>query len=972
MRPTHRERRTPSATRAQPTEFDTVRLRAALRLIFGGRQADRIATLATPGDLVTRVTFAYVVQRALGALAAALPRPRDQQAPPLAPRRGLDARAALALALHLGLDLDGDRLAALFEIPPAEVGNALARARAALRPDLPRPCDDLALALGRVRDPALDLNTRATLMEHVPRCDACRATLAGYEALDAELVTALARIANALPPPPAPASRLRRVVTSPVGLLVAGALVVVAAILLAGTVQDRLAARNHVPVPLRLEAPPAGPSGWLILASDTDGVEALNPATSERRSIVPSPGSSGRYQPSLISPDRTRIATWTSRSAGADDAPGGTLVVRRIDGSVVQTWRPPPGEPLNFPLAWLDDTTMIFAQIPSHQDSRSHLPTLILNEHQTRLLAVDLGTSSIRPLYSGSVSNIAPSPDGTLVAVVHGFVPNRPGGTVDLRPVGPDGLEPPVATLEQRYSYGSGLVWAPDSSRVYLGMLGDGDGRHVALGALGRDGSVTTIVATGGSEALRPMAVSPGGDQIMYQRRTRSEDPGTWTIWVAGQDGRRPERVLQSLPSPGAGAVWLGDDSALILALRPFYLTSRTTSYVSDATPWPVLLQATPGTHPQPIMSLPEAVGSRVIGWVPDDAITDKPVPVPRIGHLTAPAPVPHLPRGYRTDAQSGAGATGDLALLTSTTLTEFIAWEPSADGPWSLAPGMREPSWLPGGRGMIAVVDRPSGSRLTLVATRAKGIGGQDIDPAGLGDDPLRSYARPVMSPSGNAVAFWVIDQRRHSAGLWVASWHDAPRQVLDFPTGDDLLDPPPMVATWANADTLLVATPAAFQDGLPREVRVLRVDLGSGSTTSVNSVLTLSVRGGDVGLVMTDLALSPGGRHLAYRLRHYTRRDAQAGVYESVAVAPVEDVARPVELARGAPSQTLAWSPDGGWLAFDVRGQVGVASADGRTLAFAETQGRASAPIWFGADEVWFTLDAGADAQVMRITVR
>ncbi|MBX6341184.1 MAG: hypothetical protein IRY97_01905 [Thermomicrobiaceae bacterium] len=142
-----------------------------------------------------------------------------------------------------------------------------------------------------------------------------------------------------------------------------------------------------------------------------------------------------------------------------------------------------------------------------------------------------------------------------------------------------------------------------------------------------------------------------------------------------------------------------------------------------------------------------------------------------------------------------------------------------------------------------------------------------------------------------------------------------------------------------------------------------------------AVDDLLRLEAGGGERGITLGDLALSPDGSHLAYRLRHFTRLDVSRGRFDTLEVAPAGDLTRRLEIARGDPGDGLGWGPDGRWLAAGLRGQVVLLSADGRRLIEISPPGKTAAfPIWVRRDdawEVWFSLDDGQGSRLMSARV-
>lgn len=136
---------------------------------------------------------------------------------------------------------------------------------------------------------------------------------------------------------------------------------------------------------------------------------------------------------------------------------------------------------------------------------------------------------------------------------------------------------------------------------------------------------------------------------------------------------------------------------------------------------------------------------------------------------------------------------------------------------------------------------------------------------------------------------------------------------------------------------------------------------------------LLTLDGSGADRGVAVNEMALSPDGTEVAYRLRHYQEHTADWGRHDTLDIAPTSDLSRALEIARGTPGDGLAWSPASHWLTFGLESRVALASADGRSFAWISPDPPAARyPLWVGANEIWFAMEVGDGWQVWRVTVR
>lgn len=215
--------------------------------------------------------------------------------------------------------------------------------------------------------------------------------------------------------------------------------------------------------------------------------------------------------------------------------------------------------------------------------------------------------------------------------------------------------------------------------------------------------------------------------------------------------------------------------------------------------------------------------------------------------------------------------------------------------------------------------------------------------------------------------------DSRTDTAQLWLAGASGPPRRVAAWSVASKPLGPLPLVAAWIDADTLVYVEPGDVQSGLPREMSFEQLSLHPDGSATTRRLFTEEIQGSDLGVLVTNLALSPDRTRLAYRLRHFTHADERSGVYDTVVVVPARSVGSRLEITRGIPGDGLSRSPDSRWLAFGLRRQVVIASPDGRDLNTVVT-GDASAayPLWVGPDQLWFSKSDLNSSRVMQVQVR
>lgn len=997
----------------QASTGDIDRLRATLRLLLDDASADRLAAAFDRAHTRSRG------DEADRALAGALPALRWQaarswirrrrgrgslnEARPLAPAHGIAPEAGLALALQVGLGWSTARLSAILPGDSDELGRGLERARRSLAPDLPHPCDDFAAAVGRVRDPALPLPERATLLHHAQRCQACRAALDGAARVDAELERAIDAAEVALPElPPAGRALPRR-------LLQVGALIVAIALLIAGIVTlppliHGLIGARQAPVPLVREPASQPLDGWLLLAAQ-QGLEAVNLSTGDSRIVLNE--SQAQTWAFFPSPSHKLVGVWTPQVDSE-------LEVDDVQGHAVRSWwRGENGPQLN-PLGWLGESAVLGIETPPPVNGTQPAD-------RNQLLALDVATGDSRVLYQGAVDGAVASPDGTMIALLR-QEPDWPGYTLELRSVGPNGLGPPLTTIDRRLDVSAGApTWAADSSRLYFAEIAD-DAAHPGgtdsgaastsapfnradLVSLDRSGRISRVVAAAAGEEASPLSISPDGRQLFYQVSPAGQRDGRTSLWWLDLGGGRPASRIRGLPASFIGhAIWSPDGSTLLFKQnRTFYLppSGPRPAGGDDLLPptgpieIPTMVAVGPDGVPRvvsgDISSFSDSLSTAgIIGWLPDKAVIDrqaaptKPVPV---GGLTgALAPVTSVAPDELLGHDSAMSANG-LYLLVQQRMHGLPTVRDLLGGTdRELDAGTTDLSWVSGGAALVGVAPRAPGklqspSRLVFYAPRPsylldtatiRRLDRQRFDPAGIGSDTSRRYALPLMSPDGQYTSFFVVDQRSGRVGLWLAGWNHPASEVAAWsvPHGA-LLDPAP-VALWADARTLIFAHPAAWSDGLPQQSVIEELAIGQNGSPTFTRLMTQQAHGEDRGITLSELSLSPNGERLAWRLRHYTKRSSTTGLYDTLDVAPGKDLSQTLELARGNPGDGLAWRRDGRWLAAGLAGRVALLSPDGRTVSYL-TPGGATArdPIWASDTEIWFTLQDQSGARVMRVTI-
>lgn len=238
---------------------DIIQLRAALRLLLADQDADIVAAhaLGAPSDLeaLRRVAHALGPRYSVARLARGA-RQRDGahlDAPPLGPQTRAPAHAALALALHVGLEVGGALLAEVLQVAPEQAGLLLDQARRAAYPALAPSCPEYASLVGRYADRTLDNVDAAKLVRHARRCGRCRGALESRRWIDDELRARIDALQRALPPGPLESASVLSRTTIP-GARAVGVVVLVVILAIAGSLAarcssagDEVAARGNGP-----------------------------------------------------------------------------------------------------------------------------------------------------------------------------------------------------------------------------------------------------------------------------------------------------------------------------------------------------------------------------------------------------------------------------------------------------------------------------------------------------------------------------------------------------------------------------------------------------------------------------------------------------------------------------------------------------------------------------------------------------
>ncbi|MCM8750586.1 hypothetical protein NET02_15680 [Thermomicrobiaceae bacterium CFH 74404] len=496
-----------------------------------------------------------------------------------------------------------------------------------------------------------------------------------------------------------------------------------------------------------------------------------------------------------------------------------------------------------------------------------------------------------------------------------------------------------------------------------------------------------TIVPAEPGNWLLPLAVSPDGQTLVYL--AVAEDPfgePVRSVWRVGADGGK----ARQLATPGhhlesVQFTWTGDGSLLLAEELSLFIQGERAGG-EDTLPWVALMVTRPDGSRAPVMVMPGSFTGfvEVLSWLPPGAFQDPATVAVLQGAVSVPSPVTGLPSGLRLSAGSSASADGERVLLVDDRMGQgVVVWHRTAEVGRALGQRIGDPSWVPRQPVLAGVLRNAPGQRVGSSAGIVFGVESirswtsydlRVFDPIEIDGQPHRRYARPLVAPGGLAVAFFTVDDQAGTVELWIATADGRTRRVpieSDWPAGSPLGEARP-VALWLDRGTLLYAAPEDWEAGLPRRVTLWCVAVTADGQLAAEPAMTIDARGREAGIHLRELALSPDGTRLAYRLRHYTRSDPASGAFDTLVVVPVADASRQLEIARGKPGDGLDWSPDSRWLVAGLRGRVELLSADGRRRVPLSPEGvTASYPVWVDPHTVWYQQVDGDEEVVMAVEV-
>lgn len=987
----------PSISTTGSMSVDVVRLRAALRLMLSADEADHLAQRLPQGagvnDLVVVVRGALDRLR-LQRLLARLPwRSRDGAGLILGAESRVPAESAVALALSIGLHLDSRRLADIMDIRIETAGRWLLAGRRALDPEIPDACQRTAGLVGRYDDRSLDPDERIELFTHLSRCPTCQVAVERSRSVDAEIADEVERFRVIVGGEPVRRpSRLGPV--RQYGLPLAMSLVLLVALLVSWTVISRLVHGSHNPVPLVAARAPTPYGGWLLIERGDGTVHARHLTTGEVRQIIGSENEFSRsWTQLMLSPDGTRLLAFYGDFSQERT---GRVVVYALDGQEVAQLEWPIDGAVYYPTGWFNEHEILVIALPSLQPNQTDEANRERYNNETHFLKIDVETGASREILRGGIAYGLPSPDGRYLAVarmtnIDSPMASRDGLALEIWALTADDVEGPIVTYDNWVPTGGVPIWAPDGSRIFtVQTLQDAEdspsvtdqrtipnySQHVLV-AIGLDGTVQELVSAGGDSAVFPVSVSPDGTTVIYHRSEGANVLPAVSYWRVSADGGEPEQLSTSVvESYGRyGVAWSPDGATLLVSevVAPYLDPEHGDWSRWDAAATDLVAIAADGARTTLLSSF--SVGDQLLGWVADDAMPEGASNGAGV-RFTAPERIPNVPNATQLGQNSVASRDGNYVTLDDLAVGSPLIWSLNDGDTQRLRGSLEDVAWLPGATGLITVSGvRPeaeTASQLSVLATTnpyaPSAFEQRHFDPVELAVGDGRRYAAPRPSPNGLNTAFFIVSDSGR-VELWLANAVGGPTQMARWSTPSDRIIESPLVADWVDNRTLVFVEPGEWSNGLPEVAIIRRVTVAEDGSAEVEDVLELVGRGDDRGVVVTELAISNDGKDVAWRLRHFTALVADNGRFDTISLAPVEDLTRDFEVDRGAPSDGLAWSANSRLLLVGLSREVMVVDVPTVEIQVISGDDSAQHPLWVHDNEIWY---AGEDGAVMRVRLQ
>jgi hypothetical protein len=912
----------------------------------------------------------------------------------LGPRWGVPSTGAVILAFHAGGELDINPIADSFGISSDDVGRELYDARRAVIGAATDACGHMRSRVGRYADQSLPREEMVALVNHVHACDECTTILYEFRSLD-ERIREYVESA-----PIAPVirewerSRLTRkplLVLVPLVLAVTMAIAALAAVGFGATSESSAA-------PLFAVVEDDSHRGWLILSSEQE-VMAIDLESGERRRILDYPAHDW-WNPFIISPGAELAVRWEEYSRGEErvgalrayDMQGNRQYLHRWFGVRARTFS-----------GWLDDRTVLFAERgPIRRVGVENDPP---DEFAPSLIAADLETGAEWVVYQGPMDRAVPSPDGQYLAIVHPAPSPWPGKSVEILYVTDGEAGETISSLDYRHlSWPGRMVWSHDSERIFIPAIhrddvpdklpqqgdpapGTFDLERLHLVAIGVDGVVfefDTLAADGGW--VVPQAIHPGGQSIAVVHNETLDRDRAWYHGVIDLTTGNFEHANRGVPGSrwwNSESIWSpeGDD----LIVQQFTTERFSTAESSDQQPGSLILQSFERERAQtPLMVFQDTssldlrieTGLGLLRWVSDDAMRDPSEEPPGRPRPGTPSTLSQATSDQQLTAESSIAATGRYVLLSQhdpdvgsrERLIHLQAWA----GTESELSNTGDFTWLPREPAVIGVTtpdpDEGQGSRLVFVATdRTSSLHSLRIDPAGVGAQTNLSYRRPVFSPNGANIAFFVYDEDENGMQLWVDRWNSDPQIVDTWSYPDEIRVHPSLNVQWTGDHEFIYTTVPEWDSGYPAGIKIMRGNL-TGAQFETNEIRKFTARGRDRGIDLIDFEIGKDRERIAFRLRHFTGRDPEEDVADSILVGPTADTSQGIEIIRTNSGDGMTWLSGDEWLLAGIGNRIALLEATGLEIEYV-SDSPAAFPVQVGPREIWYQ-DLSDEGRIMRMT--
>ncbi|HVB65967.1 MAG TPA: WD40 repeat domain-containing protein, partial [Nitrolancea sp.] len=617
-------------------------------------------------------------------------------------------------------------------------------------------------------------------------------------------------------------------------------------------------------------------------------------------------------------------------------------------------------------------------------------------KNESAILSFNITTGEQHQLFKGSVAQAYLSPDDTMIAMVATFaqVFNQPL-VFQLRPIQNSLVGDPVTSIPNGAAYAP--VWAPDSSHLFLGIERDAASTAIpgqpnatpdtgvvfaSTISVDRAGIVTALPHLPESISDFPIDVSPDGQRLFRAALSQSGQSPDARLWQSTTSGTQPHPLTKPSAYRFSKFAWSpGGETAVGFAQQPFLLQpTANNNALGDISVASLIAINQDGTSFPVISRMNEALGTNVIGWLPENAFPST-APSELPSQLSEPTPVDLNQFNGAIDSGSQASPDGRYIVMTNHDTNQPVVWSHAVSLGRSLPPETHDLSWFPDSQVLIGVgnssgTQQGGPSRIsTFVPAFSVSLPTYDFrsyDPAAIGSSSEKQYALPLISPDENALAFFVTDTRDRSTSLWLVSYARQPELITSWsapPDGRIALAP---LGGWANANSFIFAEPAKWQNGLPDEVQLNRLTVERDGNARIDTVTKLQTHGTEHGVALEELAVSMQSGRVAYRLRHFARASLTDGVTDTVEIASGNKIADALEVTRRGAAIGLTWSPDGEILAAASPDELDLFSGSGTLLGSLVGLQNAANPRWINQNQIWFDERTNQGDRVMSVHLK